>query len=49
MQQLNHPNLVNLVEVVSDGTYTKKNGDTYKALGIVLEYCAGGELFEYVA
>lgn len=49
MQKLNHPNLVNLVEVIPNGTYTKKNGSNYEALGIILEYCAGGELFEYVA
>jgi len=41
--------LVNLIEVIENGTYTKKNGTTYEALCIVLEFCAGGELFEYVA
>lgn len=49
MQKLHQANLVNLIEVIENGTYTKKNGTTYEALCIVLEFCAGGELFEYVA
>ena len=49
MQKLHQTNLVNLIEVIENGTYTKKNGTTYEALCIVLEFCAGGELFEYVA
>jgi len=40
---------VNLIEYVESGDYTKKNGNTYKAVGIVMELVPGGELFEYVA
>lgn len=35
---LNHPNIVNLVEVMKSGKY----------IGIVLEYASGGELFDYI-
>ena len=29
-------------------TYQRKNGAVYKCFAIVLEYCAGGELFDFV-
>lgn len=35
---INHPNIVNLVEVMKSGKY----------IGIVLEYASGGELFDYI-
>jgi len=46
---LNHPNIVNLIEYVESGDYIKKNGNSYKVVGIVMELVPGGELFEYVA
>jgi len=49
MQNLNHPNLVNLIEVKPDADYVKKDGKSYKTMAIVLENAASGELFEYVA
>lgn len=38
LKMLNHPNIVNLVEVMKSGKY----------IGIVLEYASGGELFNYI-
>lgn len=38
LKMLNHPNIVNLVEVMKSGKY----------VGIVLEYASGGELFDYI-
>lgn len=38
LKLLNHPNIVNLVEVMKSGKY----------IGIVLEYASGGELFDYI-
>lgn len=38
LKLLNHPNIVNLVEVMKSGKY----------IGIVLEYASGGELFNYI-
>lgn len=38
LKLLNHPNIVNLVEVMKSGKY----------IGIVLEYALGGELFDYI-
>lgn len=38
LKLLNHPNIVNLVEVMKSGKY----------VGIVLEYASGGELFDYI-
>lgn len=38
LKMLNHPNIVNLVEVMKSGKY----------IGIVLEYASGGELFDYI-
>ena len=49
MKKLNHQNLVNFIEVLEEAKYTKKNGQSYNAMCIVLEYCANGELFDYVA
>lgn len=49
LQALNHPNIVNLVEFFETAEYVKKNGQSYKAVAIVMELVPGGELFEYVA
>jgi len=49
LSTLKHTNIVNLIEYVESGDYVKKNGKSYKALGIVMELVPGGELFEYVA
>lgn len=49
MQKLNHKNLVNLIDVCEEATYTKKNGKFYNCIAIILEYVSGGELFEYVS
>ncbi|KAG7192254.1 uncharacterized protein KQ657_001972 [Scheffersomyces spartinae] len=38
LKLLNHPNIINLVEVMKSGKY----------IGIVLEYALGGELFDYI-
>ncbi|OBA19024.1 kinase-like protein [Metschnikowia bicuspidata var. bicuspidata NRRL YB-4993] len=38
LRLLNHPNIVNLVEVLKSGKY----------IGIVLEYASGGELFDFI-
>jgi hypothetical protein len=49
MQGLNHKNLVNFVEILPEADYVKKNEKSYKCMAIVIEYAAGGELYEYVA
>ena len=49
MKELNHPNIVNLVEYGDSGDVVKNNGKTEKVLFIVLELALGGELFDYVA
>lgn len=46
---LKHPNIVNLIEFQENADYVKKNGQSYKAVAIVMELVPGGELFEYVA
>jgi serine/threonine protein kinase len=46
---LKHPNIVNLIEFQESADYVKKNGQSYKAVAIVMELVPGGELFEYVA
>lgn len=38
LKQLNHPNIVNLIEVIKKNNY----------IGIVLQYVSGGELFDYI-
>lgn len=49
MKKLNHPNIVNLVDVKDSVDYIKKNGTSYKCMAIILEYAGGGELFEFVS
>jgi serine/threonine protein kinase len=49
MKHLNHPNLINLVEIKEEAEYLKKNGQSYKTMAIAIEYAHHGELFEYVA
>jgi serine/threonine protein kinase len=49
LSELKHPNIVNLVEFHESAEYVKKNGQSYKAVAIVMELVPGGELFEYVA
>jgi len=49
LQALSHPNIVNLIEFHESADYIKKNGQTYKAVAIIMELVPGGELFEYVA
>lgn len=49
MKALKHKNIVNMIDLVENGTYKKKNGSSYSCFAIVLEYISGGELFEYVS
>jgi serine/threonine protein kinase len=49
MQQINHPNLVNLIDYQEAMPYVKKNGKKEQRVCIVMELAKGGELFEYVA
>jgi len=46
---LKHTNIVNLVDFIESADYVKKNGQSYKAVAIIMELVPGGELFEYVA
>ncbi|CAD8198065.1 unnamed protein product [Paramecium pentaurelia] len=49
LKQLNHPNLVNLIEFNNALPYRRKNGQIEQRVCIILELASGGELFEYVA
>lgn len=49
MKNLNHRNLINLMEYKESGEYHKTNGSSFNVMYVVLELATGGELFEYVA
>lgn len=49
MSKLNHPNIVNVIDVREKCLYRKKNGTTYECLAIIMDYADGGELFEFLA
>jgi len=49
MKNLDHENLVRLIDVRENATYKKQNETTYKCFAIVLEYVGGGELFDFIA
>jgi serine/threonine protein kinase len=48
MKNLNQENIVKLIAVRDNATYKSKDGSTFTCFAIVLEYCAGGELFDFV-
>jgi len=49
MAELNHPNIVNLLEHSKDAHVEKENGTKQPVICIALELATGGELFDYVA
>ena len=49
MMQLNHLNIVNLIEYNKEGVVVKANGKQKKVIYIVLELATGGELFDFIA
>lgn len=49
MQNLNHLNIVNLIEYSESGVVHKSNGKKEEVIYIVIELAKGGELFDYVA
>jgi serine/threonine protein kinase len=50
IQEISHPNIVNLVLTNEEGLYTRKgNRGTYTCSYIVMELCPNGELFDVLA
>jgi len=49
IEHLHHPNMVNVIEILENCKYEKKNGSGYHTTTIVLEFCAGGETFDYIS
>ena len=48
LKQLNHPNILRLVEVKKNGVYTKRNNSQRVVSYLLLEVCPNGSLFDYV-
>ncbi|DAZ98634.1 TPA: hypothetical protein N0F65_000829, partial [Lagenidium giganteum] len=48
MSRVTHPNVLRLLGVHNDLTYTKKNGTSKQVILIVLELATGGELFDFM-
>jgi serine/threonine protein kinase len=49
MSQINHPNIVNIVEYMPEATIEKSDGSTYDVFCVIVEDLAeGGELFFFV-
>ncbi|CAG9320131.1 unnamed protein product [Blepharisma stoltei] len=46
LKRLNHPNIISIFNANENGVYTKKNGDTYKCMYMIMELCPNGELFD---
>lgn len=49
MEELHHENLIRLISVRQNALYSRKEGLSYRCFAIILEYAAGGELFDFVA
>jgi serine/threonine protein kinase len=48
MQKIEHPNVVRVFRSVEGGVYTKKNGSVKTVSYILMEFCDGGEVFEFL-
>ena len=49
MKDLNHQNLIRLIDARDKAQYCNRQGQTYKCLAIIIEYASGGQLFGYLA
>ncbi len=49
LSNLKHPNIIKIGGCFGSADYVKKNGNSYKAVAIIMELVSGGELFEYIA
>lgn len=49
MKELDHQNLVKLIDFDEDAKYTKPNGTQIKVFYLALELVSGGELFDFIA
>jgi len=49
MKELDHQNLVKLIDYNEDATYIKANGTEVKVFYLALELVNGGELFDFIA
>lgn len=50
MQEISHPNIINLIKSSGEGTLTKENGDVKNnVVYLTLELATGGELFDFIA
>lgn len=50
MQEISHPNIINMLSSTSDGTMKQANGETReKVIYLTLELASGGELFDFIA
>ena len=48
LQQLDHRNIIKIIEYIEDCNYQKKNGKIIKAFIIVMELANKGEVYEYL-
>jgi serine/threonine protein kinase len=50
MQEVNHPNIINMIKSSSEGVLKTPNGDNKeKVIFLTLELASGGELFDFIA
>ena len=49
LSSLEHPNIINLIDVQENAKYTKKNGTSEEVIAFILEFAPSGDLFEYIA
>lgn len=49
MQRLSHDNVIRMLEVDPEASYTQRDGSSYDIILVVLELATGGELFDYLS
>ena len=48
MKQVDHPNVVKVFKTSENGLYCKKTGQVTKVMYVLMEFCEGGEVFEFL-
>ncbi|KRX00785.1 Protein kinase-like domain [Pseudocohnilembus persalinus] len=49
LREIQHKNVIQLIDCLQNVDYKKKNGNSYKVFALVLEYAESGDLFEFIA
>ena len=49
LEQINNPNVVKVFRTSKNGQLVKANGQKRSVMYILMEFCSGGELFDFIS